>query len=1108
MNSRPPIARKRRRRLSLETLDSRRVLAAIAVTTVADTIDGADNQTSLREAIIEANASAGADTITFEGDVFAGAAQIDLVMGEFEITDSVTITGPGSSQLTIDAQGLSRVFNIESGASDVTLGGLTTTNTRTLGTNGFTDGVPNTTYNGGAIRIVSGGTTTLNDFVTTLSSTQGFGSHGGAVYVMGGTLELNDTVISQSRTLGPSANGGAIASFGTDITANRTNLTDNLVEGNQSTGGSVYMTNISSLTFSDGVIQDNQTSGEAARGGAIYSEASNLLIRGSIVAGNQTSLADSLGGAISTVGGSLSIETTQVTGNHTDGGNSPGGAISIINTNTSILNSLFADNETAGQASHGGGINIDGSPIAIVNSTFSNNRSHAENTQGGGIRLGNQTSATITHATFTLNVSGEAGSGIYVADSATNAEVNNSIIAGNLADANNVNSSLTPDLDGPADSNKLVVRYSLIGDNRGSGLVEAQTPDAEGRLVGSVDGAGIIDAKLLPLASNGGPTQSHSLATDSPAINLASNALAIDKDGAVLASDQRDLPFNRFSEEFGNERADMGAIELQPPAEAIIVWNQPANIFVGTAIDEAQLNATAHIPGTFVYTPASGTVLDQGNNQVLSLVFTPDDLVNFTTSTLSVEIDVVGQSDHGDAPQSYGTLTDDDGPFHTEVVDGPFLGSAITTEVNGQPSDTADSDSGDDGVVFNTSIVRSPVSPTLATLSVTVSQAAKLDAWIDFDGNGTFDQTTEHLGNQISIDLVAGENFIPFVVPANAVAGTSYARFRVSTTGGLLPTGGADDGEVEDYAVEITDGSLTATAAIAIAGSRINLESTDTEFIVKRGSLEIFRAPRGAIGRYDIVGDEFSNVLTIDQTGGHSVPESGLRFDGGDRVNTVRVVGDLTLDTSGIINLESVEAIDISDAGIQNVVIAPTALREMDPDAGGVVVFGGAEDRLMFTEPNLWRMGDPEIIAETFFTTVRLNDLANPLGTFVQANFGSGWHNIASPSDVNNNGEVTAGDALVIINELARGSYSDMATGVLNDPTSVDPWPGFYYDQNDDGSVTALDALRVINQLARISNDGSSEAEFVLAPQQIAHHDRDEDRDSVFADSEFIGQLN
>ncbi|HYV31899.1 MAG TPA: hypothetical protein VEO53_12455, partial [Candidatus Binatia bacterium] len=76
------------------------------------------------------------------------------------------------------------------------------------------------------------------------------------------------------------------------------------------------------------------------------------------------------------------------------------------------------------------------------------------------------------------------------------------------------------------------------------------------------------------------------------------------------------------------------------PAVPLIVWPNPVGITYGTALDPAQLDATANVPGTFVYTPPAGALLNAGNGQALSVTFTPDDMTNYALVTRSVPIDV------------------------------------------------------------------------------------------------------------------------------------------------------------------------------------------------------------------------------------------------------------------------------------------------------------------------------------------------------------------------------------------------------------------------------------------------------------------------------------
>jgi len=71
-----------------------------------------------------------------------------------------------------------------------------------------------------------------------------------------------------------------------------------------------------------------------------------------------------------------------------------------------------------------------------------------------------------------------------------------------------------------------------------------------------------------------------------------------------------------------------------------ISWSNPTTITYGTPLGAAQLNATANVPGTFVYTPASGAVLDQGT-QTLSVSFTPTDTVDYSAASSSVSLVVL-----------------------------------------------------------------------------------------------------------------------------------------------------------------------------------------------------------------------------------------------------------------------------------------------------------------------------------------------------------------------------------------------------------------------------------------------------------------------------------
>ncbi|MBL8209580.1 MAG: hypothetical protein JNK87_02655 [Bryobacterales bacterium] len=74
----------------------------------------------------------------------------------------------------------------------------------------------------------------------------------------------------------------------------------------------------------------------------------------------------------------------------------------------------------------------------------------------------------------------------------------------------------------------------------------------------------------------------------------------------------------------------------------VVSWSNPASISFGSARSSTQLNATANVPGTFVYTPAAGTVLPAGDGQLLSVQFNPTNARSYQTATASVRINVTG----------------------------------------------------------------------------------------------------------------------------------------------------------------------------------------------------------------------------------------------------------------------------------------------------------------------------------------------------------------------------------------------------------------------------------------------------------------------------------
>jgi hypothetical protein len=101
-------------------LEDRAVPAVLNVTTALDEVNPNDGLMSLREAVLQANASNGADTIVMPAGTYVlGDA------GELAITDSnTTINGAGAGATVIDGGGAHRIFHVMN-AKQVTLSNMT-----------------------------------------------------------------------------------------------------------------------------------------------------------------------------------------------------------------------------------------------------------------------------------------------------------------------------------------------------------------------------------------------------------------------------------------------------------------------------------------------------------------------------------------------------------------------------------------------------------------------------------------------------------------------------------------------------------------------------------------------------------------------------------------------------------------------------------------------------------------------------------------------------------------------------------------------------------------------------------------------------------------------
>ncbi len=115
-------------------------------------------------------------------------------------------------------------------------------------------------------------------------------------------------------------------------------------------------------------------------------------------------------------------------------------------------------------------------------------------------------------------------------------------------------------------------------------------------------------------------------------------------------------------------------------SSAVVTWETPAPITYGTALTTNQLDATANVPGTFVYSASIGTVLNAGINP-LSVVFTPTDTNDFQSATNTVNL-VVLTAPLTVTAASFSRPQGTTNPVFTGTITGLQNGDNITATYN------------------------------------------------------------------------------------------------------------------------------------------------------------------------------------------------------------------------------------------------------------------------------------------------------------------------------------------------------------------------------------------------------------------------------------------
>ncbi len=256
-------------------------------------------------------------------------------------------------------------------------------------------------------------------------------------------------------------------------------------------GGAIY--NLGTVIIQNSIFQSNTTTGS---GGAIHN-LSTLSVERSAFLNNSATVS---GGAIFNHNGVVTVTDTTFSVNKA----AEGGAIAHNGGTSTLLNALLMGNEAS---TNGGGIRGFAGTMVVTNVTFAGNFAD----RGGGIDLAPGAIITMTYSTLSINHA-NIGGGIF-SEAGSSISLRNTVLADSL-ERNGLFPSLNCDNGGsPVQS----LGYNLSTDN-------SCNLNAMG------DQPGVSDAKLGPIADNGGLTQTLMPQPDSPLIDAGQCLLTVTTD--------------------------------------------------------------------------------------------------------------------------------------------------------------------------------------------------------------------------------------------------------------------------------------------------------------------------------------------------------------------------------------------------------------------------------------------------------------------------------------------------------------------------------------------------------------------------------------------------
>jgi hypothetical protein len=411
---------------------------------------------------------------------------------------------------------------------------------------------------------------------------------GGGIWVQRGAPVLQGNHIRNNLTvgLGQDAHGAGVQLENTQATLMDNRIASNIVSGTEAYGGGIEIagTDAGKVTLrrnqfisNTALINPAAEPDDFGFGGAIAVINGQVLLEDSSLISNT---AASSGGGIFVASGEVQLRANSIISNSAG----EGGGMFIGEPEADVYIVTGQDNFfRQNSAVRGGGLYNNGRAVLLSGGAFISNTASAA---GGGLFISPGGVISLTNSAAIANLAGQDGGAIHNSGLIS---ISNTTVSGNSASGmgggianfdmvNLVNTTLSfnasADGAGIFNANMVNTKNSLIALNIGDnclGVLNSQGNNLEDGgtcALGQPTDMSNTTPAMNPLGENGGPTPTHALAADSPAIDAGDNQ-------ACASTDQRGVPRPVDGDGDGEAVCDIGAFEFQFPTTTAILADAP-----------------------------------------------------------------------------------------------------------------------------------------------------------------------------------------------------------------------------------------------------------------------------------------------------------------------------------------------------------------------------------------------------------------------------------------------------------------------------------------------------------------------------------------------------